>query len=184
MWQRKNDGVNYLLVVIDVFSKFFWVRPIKNKSASSLVQAFGSIPSEKRKPEKLRTDKGTEFVNELFQLYLKKQGIQFYTAKNEPKVAAVERVNHTLESKLCRYFMGVSTLCYVNVLQDIVDSYNNMYHRSIGPEPATVSLLNVGQVRRKLYVMIEIPKLKGFKFKVGDHVRLSLHKQIFKTGYK
>ena len=60
---KENDGVNYLLVVIDVFSKFLWVRPMKNKSAHSLVQAFDSILNEKRKPEKLRTDKGTEFVN-------------------------------------------------------------------------------------------------------------------------
>ena len=65
---KENDGVNYLLVFIDVFSKFLWVRPMKNKTARSLVQAFDSISgNEKRKPEKLRTDKGTEFINESFQ---------------------------------------------------------------------------------------------------------------------
>ena len=101
-----NDGVNYLLVVIDIFSKFLWVRPMKNKTARSLVEAFDSILSEKRKPEKLRTDKGTEFINESFQQYLKKQGIQFYTATNEPKAAVVERVNRTLKSKLYHYFTG------------------------------------------------------------------------------
>ena len=62
--------MNYLLGVIDVFSKFLWVRPMKNKNARSLVQAFDSILSEKIKPEKLRTDKGTEFINEPFQQYL------------------------------------------------------------------------------------------------------------------
>ena len=122
---KENDGVNYLLVVIDVFSKFLWVRPMKNKNARSLVQAFDSILSEKRKPEKLRTDKGTELINESFQQYLKKQGIQFYTATNEPKAAAVvERVNRTLKSKLYPYFTGVNSLRYIDVLQDIVDSYN------------------------------------------------------------
>ena len=60
---KENDGVNYLLVVIVVFCKFLLVRPMKKKSARSLVQAFHSILSEKRKPEKLRTDKGTEFVS-------------------------------------------------------------------------------------------------------------------------
>ena len=94
--------------------------------------------------------KGTEFVNESFQQYLKKQGIQFYTAKNEPKAVVVERVNCTLNSKLYRYFTGVNSLQYVDVLQDIVDSYNDTYHRSIGHAPAAVSLLNVGHVRRKL----------------------------------
>ena len=97
----------------------------------------------------------------------------------------VERVNRTLKSKLYRYFTGVNSLRYINVLQDIVDSYHNTYHRSIGRAPATVSLLNVGQVRRKLYGKIERSKpFKRFKFKMGDHVRLRLHKRLFKKGYK
>ena len=98
---------------------------MKNKTAHSLIQAFDSILSKKRKPEKLRTDKGTEFVNESFQHYLKKQGIQFYTTKNEPEAAVVERVNHTLKSKLYPHFASVHSLRYIDVLQDIVDSYNN-----------------------------------------------------------
>ena len=68
---KENDGVNYLLVVIDVFSKYVWVRPMKNKTARSLLEAFDSILSEGRKPEKLRTDKGAEFLSESFQQYLK-----------------------------------------------------------------------------------------------------------------
>ena len=81
---KENDGVNYLLVVTDVFSKSLWVRQMKNKNARSLVQAFDTILSEKRKPEELRTDKGTEFINKSFQQFLKKQGIQFYNATNKP----------------------------------------------------------------------------------------------------
>ena len=181
---KENDDVNYLLVVIDVFSKFLWVRPMKNKNACSLVQSFDSILREKRKPETLRTDKGTEFINESFQQYLKKQGIKFYTATNEPKASVVERVNRTLKSKLYRYFTDANSLCYIDVLQDIVDSYNNMYHRSIGRAPSMVSLLNVGQVRGKLYSKIERSKPKRFKFKVDDDVRLSLRKRLFKKEYK
>ena len=95
---------------------------------------------------------------------------------NEPKAAMVERVNHILKSKLYHYCTSANSLCYIDVLQDTVDSYNNMYQRSIGRTPAAVSLLNVGQVRRKLYGKIERSKPKRFKFKVGDHVRLSLRK--------
>ena len=179
---KENDGVDYLLVVIDVFSKFFGVRPMKNKNACSLVQAFDSILSEKRNPEKLRTDKGPEFIKESFQQYLKKQRIPFYTAMNEPKAAVVERVKRTLKSKLYHYFTGANSLRYTDVLQDIVDSYNNTYHRSIGRAPAMVSSLNVGQVRRKLYGKIERSKPKHFKFKVGNHARLNLRKRLFKTG--
>ena len=92
---KGNDGVNYLLIVIDVLSKYVWVRMMKNKTARSLLEVFDSILSKGRKPEKLRTDKGTEYVNESFQQYLKKKNIHFYTANNEPKVSVVERVNQT-----------------------------------------------------------------------------------------
>ena len=127
------------------------VRPMKNKTARSLLEAFYSILSEGRKLEKLRTDKGTELLNESFQQYLKKKNVQFYTANYEPKASVVEQVKRTLKSKLYRYFTAVSSLRYIDVLQDLVDSYNKSYHRSIGRASATVSLLNVGTVRRKLY---------------------------------
>ena len=181
---KEKDGKNGLLVVIDVLSKHVCVRPIKNKTAHSLLEAFDSILSEGRKPEKLRTDKGTEFLNEPFQQYFKKKNIQFYTANNKPKASVVERVNRTLKSKLYRYFTAVNSLRYIDVLQELVDSYNNTYHRSIGRAPATVSLLNVGTVRRKLYGGITSTAPKTFKFHVGDHVRLRLRKRLFKKVYK
>ena len=181
---KENDGVNCLLVVIDIFSKYVWVRPMKNKTAHSLLEAFGSILSEGRKPEKLRIDKGTEFLNESFQQYLKNKNIHFYTANNEPKTSVVEQVNRTLKSKLYHYFTAVNSLCYIDVLQDLVDSYNNTFHRSIGHAPATVSLLSVSTVRRKLYGEMNSTAPKKFKFRVGNHVKLSLRKLLFKKGYK
>ena len=84
---KENEGVNYLLVVIDVFSKYVWV---KNKTAHSLLEVFDCILSKGRRPEKLKTDKGTEFLKETFQQYLKKKNIHFYTANNEPKTSVVE----------------------------------------------------------------------------------------------
>ena len=87
---KENDGVNYLLVVIDVFSKYVWVRLMKNKTVHSLLKAFDSVLSEGRKPEKVKTDRGTEFLNQSFRQYLKKKDIQFCTANNEPKASVVE----------------------------------------------------------------------------------------------
>ena len=83
---------------------------MKNKTVHSLLEAFDSVLSEDRKPERLRTDKGTEFLNESFQQYLKKKDIEFYTANNEPKARVVERVNRTLKSKLYCYFTVVYSL--------------------------------------------------------------------------
>ena len=91
---EENDGLNYLLVVIDVLSKYVWVRPIKNKTAHSFLKVFDSVLSEDRRPEKLRTDKGTEFLNQSFQQYLNnKKNIKFYAENNKLKASAVERMN-------------------------------------------------------------------------------------------
>ena len=70
---KENDGVNYLLVVIDVPSKYVWVKSMKNKTVRRVLEAFDSIVSEGRKPEKLRTNKGTEFSNESFNSILRRK---------------------------------------------------------------------------------------------------------------
>ena len=58
-----NDGVSFLLVVINLFSRYLWVRPLKTKSAREVTEAFEDIFDVGQKPEKLRTDKGKEFTN-------------------------------------------------------------------------------------------------------------------------
>ena len=68
-------------------------------------------------------------------------------------------------------------------MQDIVHGYNNSYHRSIGRAPASVSLLNVGQVRRKLYGNSWTKPGRKFKFNLGDQVRISKSRRTFKKGY-
>ena len=69
---------------------------MKNETIHNLLEASDTVLSEGRKPEKLRTDKGTEFLNESFRQYLKKKYIRFCTANNEPKASVVVRVNRTL----------------------------------------------------------------------------------------
>ena len=65
------------------------------------------------------------------------KNIQFYAENNKLKASVVERVNRTLKSKRYCYFIAVNSLRYIDVLQDLVDSYNNIYHRSIGRARAT-----------------------------------------------
>ena len=81
--------MNYLLVVIDALSKYAWVRPMKNKTARSLLEAFDFILFVGRKPEKLRTNKGKEFLKQSIQQYLKNKNIHFYTTNNEPNASIV-----------------------------------------------------------------------------------------------
>ena len=181
---RFNKGYNFLLTCIDVFSKFAWVIPLKNKSGETLVNGFQSILDLSQSPEKLQTDKGTEFLNRNFQRLLKENSIHFFTTNSELKASMVERFNHTLKTRMWKYFTTKNTRVYIDILQDIVHGYNNSYHRSIGRAPASVSLLNVGQVRRKLYGKSWTKPLREFKFKLGDQVLISKSRRTFKKGYR
>ena len=146
-----NDDLKYLLTCIDTFSKYAWVRPLKNKSELCVIEAFESILREKV-PLYLETDKGTEFKNTLFQGQLSEYKIKFYTSENDDiKAAIVERFNRTLKTRMYRYFAHSKSYRYVDVLQDLVHSYNHTYHSSIRMSPASVNVKNEGLDRRKLF---------------------------------
>ena len=68
---KYNKGIKYLLCAIDLFSKYAWVVPIKDKKGTSIVNAFQKIISEGRKPNKIWVDQGGEFYNKLFKRFLK-----------------------------------------------------------------------------------------------------------------
>ena len=81
--QKFNDGYRYLLVCINVFSKYAWVAPLKNKTGPLLVEAFKIILGSGRKPEKIITDQGTKFFNKHFKALLKDEDIELYNTYNE-----------------------------------------------------------------------------------------------------
>ena len=95
----------------------------------------------------------------------------------------VERFNRILKTRMWKYFTAKNIRVYIDILQDIAQGYHNSYHRSIGRAPASVSLLNVGQVRRKLYGKSWAKPGRKFKFKLSDPVRISNSRRTFKKGY-
>ena len=130
--KKVNNGMTFLLTVIDVFSKVAWCVPKKNKSAASLEAALDTTFS-KGCPKTLQTDQGLEFLNKSVQALLKKHGIhQLSTHNAETKASVVERFNITLKTRMWRYFTKHQTRRFIDVLQDLVQSYNNTPHRSIG----------------------------------------------------
>lgn len=181
---KYNDGYKYLLTCIDVFSKFAWAVPLKDKTGKSLVVSFQDRILLKRKPRVLQTDKGTEFTNRLFQSFLKQQNIDFFTTNNEEiKAGICERFNRTLKSRMWRFFTKSDALRYVDVLDELLKAYNNSYHRSIGTRPNAVNKSNQERVWLRLYQKDSSSKRKENVFKVGDRVRISKAKRTFKKGY-
>ena len=126
----------------------------------------------------VQSDKGTEFLNSMFKSML----LKFYTSENEDiKAAVVERFNKMLKQKMYRYFIAKSTRRYIDVLPDLLHSYNNTHHRSIGMAPMEVTADNEDMVRERLYP--PKPKTLRWKFNVGDKVRISMQRRPFKKGY-
>ena len=78
-YKRYNDGVRYLLTVVNVLSRYAWVEPLRDKSSTSIIKAFERIMTAKNKPDKLQTDQGQEFKNKFFQEWLAKRGVSFFT---------------------------------------------------------------------------------------------------------
>ena len=181
--QKFNNGYRYLLVCIDMFSKYAWVVPLKNKTGLSLVEAFKIILASGCKSEKIITDQGREFFNKHFKALLKDEDIELYNTYNETKASVVERLIRTLKTRMWRYFTAKKTMRYIDMLPDLVYSYNHSVHRSIKTRPADVTADNEKQVWRTLYDHNDDVKHVKYKFKIGDQVRISKMKRKFEKGY-
>jgi transposase InsO family protein len=140
--QKCNDVYRYLIVCIDVFSNYAWAVPLKNKTGPTLVEAFKFILSSGRKSEKIMTDQGTEFLNKHFRALMKEEDIELYNTYNETKTSIVERLIRTLKTKMWRYFTAKKAMRYMDMLPDLVYSYNHSVHRSIKTKPAEVTTEN------------------------------------------
>ena len=181
-FSKENDGYNYLLTVIDCFSKYAWAIPIKNKTPEEIIKSFDYIFKERR-PIKLQTDKGKEFKNKKFQSFLKEHNVIWFTTDSEFKASIVERFNRTLKTKMWKYFTQFGTRKWIDIVDDLVYNYNNTYHTSIKMMPIEGSKKeNETQVYKNLYTN-EVKTNKVNKFKVGDKVRISKYKSVFEKGY-
>ena len=99
-----------------------------------------------------------------------------YSTQNEGKSVVAEKFIRTLNNTIYKYMTSISTNVYIDKLDDIVNEYNNPYHRTIKLKPIDVednTYIDFGKEAND----------KVRKFKVGDHVRISKCKTIFAKGY-
>ena len=187
---NENDGVKHLLFVIDIFSKYLWVEPLKNKTAKEVIKGFRNVFAHGRKCKKLRTDNGTEFTSKVTQNYLKNEGIYHFTTQNSnTKANIAERVIQTIKNMMYRYFTKQRTHRFIDVLQDIVKTYNVTPHRTLNNiAPIDVNSNNETDIWAYMYLK---PPKKGkrktkvtpYHFKPGDLVRLSHKNMVFDRSY-
>ena len=107
-----NKGIRFLLCVTDIFGKYAWVVPLKDKKGVTIVSAFQKVLDySKRKPNKISVDKGNEFYNRSMKSLLEKNDIEMYSAHNEGKSVVAERFIRTLKSKIYKYMTPISKMC-------------------------------------------------------------------------
>ena len=135
---RYNKENKFLLCAINLFSKYAWVISLKDKKGTTTVNAFQKIISERRKPNEIWVDQDSEFYNNSFKDFLKIKNIEMYSTYNEGKSALAERFIRTLKSKIFKHMTAISKNVYFDVLDDIVNKYNNTVHRTIKIKPIGV----------------------------------------------
>jgi transposase InsO family protein len=185
-----NDGYQNVLMAIDIFSRYGFAEPMVSKSAAEAARALEIIMQRSgRVPRKICSDKGTEFLGHDFQNFLRQRDIGFYETNSDKKAAVVERFNRTIKERMWRYFQAHGTSRYVDILQDLIGSYNRSKHRTIGMAPADVTRDNADELQTKVYDRLAArkpPRGKRYRprFKVGDSVRLTQNRHVFAKGYE
>ena len=133
------------------------------------------IKQSNRKPNKIWVDQGSEFYNQNFKKWLSDNNIIMYSTYNEGKSVVAERFIRTLKNKWYKHMTTTGKNVYYDVLDDVVDEYNNTKHSTIKMKPK-----HVGNNKR---VYIDKHNEKDSRFKIGDRVRISKVKNIFAKGY-
>ena len=129
---RKNKGIKYLLCTIDLYCKYAFVITLKDKKGISIVNVFNKIIKQSnRKPNEIWVDQGGEFYNSVLQKWLSDNDIFMFSTYNEGKSVVAERFIRTLKNKLYKHMTATGKNVYYDVLDDVVNKYDNTKHSTI-----------------------------------------------------
>ena len=181
-FSKSNKGYKYILMIIDVFSKYGWGIPLKTKTGLEVSKAFKDLWKKYPTPQRLWTDKGKEFYNKHMRELLKEKNVELYSTENEEKSSVVERWNQTIKHIMWKYFTANNTETYIDVLPNIIEKYNTTYHHSIKCTPSVAR--EPSSYQHVFDALYGSKKLKSkSKFNVGDRVRITKKKKQFEKGF-
>lgn len=161
----------YILVVIDVNSRYLDARAMTNREMKTIINNFESIMQDMGYPEKIQAD--NEFNKKDFNELLKEHNISaLYSQPHEiNKNAIVERVNATISNYLQKVRLTTNKYDWYNYLSDIIENYNNTIHSTTKEKPKDIFEGNATS-QQKIKV-VDNP------FKIGDKVRVAIKKKVF-----
>ena len=192
--QKENKGIRYLLVCVDVFSRYMFVEALQRKTGLTMVRALSKIleKPEARGYTRIFSDRGREFYNKEMRTFLGRKKMFVYSVySQETKASVCERAIRTLKNKIYRYLTAYNTLHYLSIINDLVSAYNNTPHRGLqGKSPSEVHMLSHPKDWRAQFRLMYKKETKQRKaissdLEIGDLVRVvsSSRSQRFATGY-
>lgn len=195
-----NNGINYLLTCIDIFSKYAWVEPVRAKTEEQTRDALKHIlETAPQVPSTLQSDRGAEFKNKSMNDLLTNDGIKhIYGAAYTPKTQGViERFNGTLKRMIAKFLHVRGSNQYIDALGAIVENYNNTKHTTTKQKPVDLIEMAPGDVKdaKKEIVAAATASRQAsiqpfVRIRVGDRVRLHMNvypeirKQRFRKSYE
>jgi len=185
-YSKENRGIGYFVLIIDIMSRYVWTAGVKSPTGKAVEKLFTKIIKSKRVPERVRSDKGTEFSNTTMKKFFKKHKIKHFVTQNEVKANYAERAIRTIKGKLFRLMRDKRSRKWYEDLASVTLGYNNTYHRSIKRSPSSVSKKDENELWNLLYKMPSGPlpkRKKVFKFEINDLVRISKLKKPFQRHY-
>lgn len=167
-----NKNIKYLLTCIDVYSRYAFVKPLKNKTGKEILTAFKELIKENGKPNNMNLDEGKEFTNKAFQKFCEDNDITlwFSDTQQENKNAIIERFHRTLRNLILAYTTSIGN-SYIDDLPKLLRNYNTSYHKTIKATP-----LHIWEGKRKNRQSV---KLLPLDFHEGDKVRHIIKKKVF-----
>jgi len=176
-----NDNIKYLLIIMDIHSRFVWLYPMKTKNADEVLTNFKTqLAKVTVFGKNLWTDRGKEYVNKKFEDWCDKNNINLYHTGGESKSVFAERFIRTLRGMISKYTLSHNTERYIDDLDKIISEYNNKKHRMIKDTPANVWNGKHVAVGTNEVIKRIIPLNK---YKIGDFVRISRVKDTFEKSY-
>ena len=178
-----NDGYEYLLIFIDVMSRYATVYPIKNKNSTTINELLNKFIHKTPNIRKIMSDNGSEFINKEYKNILQQHNIvPIYVDVNEQKghkLAIVDRFTRTIRSMINKYLTMNDTTKYINVLPKIVENYNNTFHTTIKSTPSKPDVEHIKEInnRRTIDALLEEKT-----FEIGDKVRYLKNPVLFQKG--
>ena len=179
-FSHKNKGYRYLMIVVDLFSKYLWLIPLKRKTAAAASQGLENLFKE-AKPNFLWSDKGTEYVNKLMKKLLKEKDITLYHTHNEGKSVIAERAIRMVKTWIYKNFTTNNTQNWIDILDAITKKYNSRKQRRLGMCP--IDARKPENSHELFEKFVEDKDFISPKLKVGTKVRISKLRKTFHKGY-